>query len=207
MIWFWADPHLGHENIIRYCRRPFLKDGEPDIEAHDRTLIENFNARVAPDDEVWIVGDFCWWHLDPERVRAYYRQLNGYKHLVIGNHDTDDDGRVLPVLEELFGDRLHWYVEIKIGGDGRRKPLSRKGGQRVVLFHYGIRAWQGWFPDKETGRRSWHLYGHHHGRLRPNRTSFDVGVDACDHYAPISWPEIVKKMQRLEAQQGREDPI
>jgi calcineurin-like phosphoesterase family protein len=225
MIWFTADPHLGHENIVKYCRRPFwttagdirerfaenrvpdhVKDEErwPDIEKHDETLIENWNSRVAVDDEVWIIGDFCWWHLDEVMVRAYYARLNGYKHLVLGNHDTDGDDEPLPVLVDLFGDRLHRYKQLRIGSDGRRKPLSRKGGQRVILFHYAMRGWENDYHNPAKGKTgSWHFYGHYHGRLMSHRTSFDVGVDVCN-YAPISWPEVEQKMRAIL---NEKDPI
>lgn len=226
MIWFTADLHLGHENIIKYCRRPFwttagvarereghrvpdaVSDDErwPDVEAHDRALIDNFNACVAVDDEVWILGDLFWWHLEPEKMRAYYEELHGYKHLILGNHDTDADDEPLPTLVDLFGDRLYRYKQIRIGGDGHRKPLS-KGGQRVILFHYAMRGWENDYHNPTKGKTgSWHIYGHYHGRKMSYRTSFDVGVDVC-HYAPISWPEVEQKMLAILASSNQGDPI
>lgn len=197
MIHFWGDPHLGHENILKYCRRPFAT-----IEEHDRVLIENYNARVMPGDEVWILGDLCWWHLDPDKIRAYYEQLNGYKHLIIGNHDTDEEGEVLPVLRDLFGDnRLHWYKEIAIGDDGRRRQLGDRSAQRLVLFHYAITRFQYWKSFKAGQKPAWHLYGHHHDRLKHDASAFDVGVDSTD-YVPLSWPEVARRMRR-----ETEDPI
>ena len=199
MIWFTGDTHFGHEKILKYCRRPFAT-----IEEHDRVLIENWNARVAPDDEVWHLGDFAWWHLDPARVTEIFRALNGYKHLIVGNHDIDPEGEVLDVLVDCFGsDKIHHYKEIRIGADGRRKLLSEvEEGQRLVLFHYAIRRWQGWFakdPDQ-----SWHLYGHHHARLMSNLASFDAGVDAS-RFQPNSWPEVETKFRAILSTDG--DPI
>jgi calcineurin-like phosphoesterase family protein len=185
MIHFVGDTHLGHQNIIRYCDRPFGS-----MEEHDTALIRGWNEVVAPDDEVWHLGDFAWWHLPEEQVREMFRKLHGYVHLILGNHDLDQTGEPRAVLRELFGDRLHWYKELVVTPEGRR---ARPGedGQYVVLFHYALRRWQGWFSKE--GRASWHLYGHHHGRLPGAGLSMDVGVD-CHDYHPVPWTRIVEKL-------------
>lgn len=53
-IWFIADPHFSHANIIKYCHRPFA-----DVNEMDATLVENWNAKVKKDDVVWCLGDFA----------------------------------------------------------------------------------------------------------------------------------------------------
>ena len=52
MIYFIADTHFGHENVIRFCSRPFSCAAEM-----DEALIENWNRRVRGHDTVYIVGD------------------------------------------------------------------------------------------------------------------------------------------------------
>ena len=42
-IWFTADTHFGHENIIKHCGRPFQSANHMDA-----VLIENLWARVGP---------------------------------------------------------------------------------------------------------------------------------------------------------------
>jgi calcineurin-like phosphoesterase family protein len=37
-IWFTADFHFGHGNIIRYCNRPFQS-----VEEMDRTILDRLN--------------------------------------------------------------------------------------------------------------------------------------------------------------------
>lgn len=80
-VFFTADTHFGHANIIPYCHRPFSS-----VEEMDETLIRNWNAVIPPDATVFHLGDFA---LDSkERWGELFRGLNGKeKYLVLGNHD------------------------------------------------------------------------------------------------------------------------
>lgn len=80
-----ADTHFGHENVIRYCNRPFRSADEM-----DKALIKNWNAVVTNQDTVIHLGDFCLCSKD--RCKEILRLLNGKKILIKGNHDnwTDD---------------------------------------------------------------------------------------------------------------------
>ena len=50
-IWFTADFHLGHKNIIRYCNRPF-----DTVEEMNRTIIERLNSLVKTNDILYFLG-------------------------------------------------------------------------------------------------------------------------------------------------------
>ena len=52
MIYFTADTHFGHENVIRFCGRPFSCAAEM-----DEALIANWNSRVKGNDIIYILGD------------------------------------------------------------------------------------------------------------------------------------------------------
>ena len=53
-IFFTADTHWGHRNIIRYCQRPFA-----DVDEMNEALITNWNSTVGKDDIVFHLGDFA----------------------------------------------------------------------------------------------------------------------------------------------------
>jgi calcineurin-like phosphoesterase family protein len=79
-IFFTADLHFGDESIIKICKRPFL-----DAHQMDTALICNWNHRVGPADQVYILGDL--FRGSPNRLKQIMSMLNGHKHLVLGNHD------------------------------------------------------------------------------------------------------------------------
>lgn len=78
--WLWSDLHFGHRNIIRYADRPFKNTDEM-----REALISNHNELVDYNDVVICVGDFAF--LPDNKANAILHRLNGYKILVVGNHD------------------------------------------------------------------------------------------------------------------------
>jgi predicted NUDIX family phosphoesterase len=79
-VFFTADTHFGHRNVINYSKRPFR-----DIEEMDEALIANWNAVIRPGDLVYHLGDFAL--CDVERATKIVARLVGQKYLVFGNHD------------------------------------------------------------------------------------------------------------------------
>lgn len=79
-VFFIADTHFGHRNIIKYTDRPF-----PNIEEHDNQLIYNWNKVVKKDDKVFMLGDFAL--VGKNKVIEIGQKLNGKKILIYGNHD------------------------------------------------------------------------------------------------------------------------
>ena len=69
MIYFTADLHFGHNNIIKHTGRPFR-----DFEEMDRSLIKNWNQKVMPQDAVYILGDVTM--KGPDFAQAAMTQLN-----------------------------------------------------------------------------------------------------------------------------------
>jgi calcineurin-like phosphoesterase family protein len=78
-VWFSADFHFGHSNIIRYCNRPFANAAEM-----DKAILDRVNESVKADDELYFLGDFC---IGGPMVAAAYRQKIRCKkvYFVLGN--------------------------------------------------------------------------------------------------------------------------
>jgi len=84
-----SDTHFLHDNIIKYCNRPFNS-----TEGQDKVMIRRWNNVVKTDDLVIHVGDFAL-HKDSKAVEEIINSLNGRKILVKGNHDRKS---------------THWYL-------------------------------------------------------------------------------------------------
>lgn len=79
-IWFTADTHFGHGNVIRYNQRPFSSVSEM-----DNALIENWNEVVQPNDTIYHLGDFTL--LGKKLAENYFQRLNGRIHVIPDGHD------------------------------------------------------------------------------------------------------------------------
>src|SRR3990167_7898211 len=80
--WAISDNHFFHSNIIlpTYSNRPFKH-----VDEMNEAMIENWNAKVAPDDTIRVIGDFSFG--SAEKTANVLRRLNGTKILIEGNHD------------------------------------------------------------------------------------------------------------------------
>lgn len=113
MIYFTADLHFGHKNIIRFDNRPFAT-----IEEMDNTIIRNWNDKVEDNDEVYILGDISWYKED--KTCDILSKLKGKKHLIKGNHD-----HISSNMRKYFYS-INDYKEIKVDD------------VNIVLCHYPI---------------------------------------------------------------------
>lgn len=112
-IWFTADHHFGHANIIKYANRPFFS-----VEEMDMVMTREWNARVKPGDTVYHVGDFALGNHAP-----YLAKLVGQKRLIVGNHDHSNQYK-----------RAAWAtVDSMLAITVEDTP--------IVLCHYGLRVW------------------------------------------------------------------
>lgn len=95
MIYYTADMHFAHENIIKYCERPFK-----DITTMNNALIRNWNQRVKPNDTVYHVGDFAYkaQHLPLD----FERKLNGKIIFILGNHDKNNKLKTELISAKIF---------------------------------------------------------------------------------------------------------
>jgi calcineurin-like phosphoesterase family protein len=80
-IWLTADLHLGHDNIIRYTKRPYTNANEM-----NGALVGNILETVKQTDTLYVLGDFAF---RPEVFAAYAALLESHCSVVWvkGNHD------------------------------------------------------------------------------------------------------------------------
>jgi calcineurin-like phosphoesterase family protein len=163
-----SDTHFGHAALIRMlpASRPFA-----DVSEMDNVMRDAWNATVRPDDTVIHLGDFAHRH-DPAKLPKLFASLNGYKHLIKGNHDDNKHTLALP-----------W-------ASVRDVAFTSIDSQYCVLNHYPWRTW----PRIRRGALM--LYGHTHGRMAGNVRSCDIGVDVMG-FAPVRLSQIKAHMATL----------
>ena len=137
-------------------------------------------CKPKPGDRVFHLGDFGWAKKASE-ITAIVKQLNGQKHLLLGNHDKD------AVRKSEGWAWIKDYHELKVDMGGERK-------QKIVLHHYPLLVWNGGHHDPG----SWMLHGHCHNSLTvPDTTRLDMGVQGWA-YAPVSLEEVAAEMAKRE---------
>lgn len=172
-VFFTADTHFYHSNLLNTRRKGPLKD----VEEMNTRIIDNWNESIKRGDIIYHLGDFAYFRRGDDtadkKLNYLFRMLNGRIHLVPGNHDH-------MVLKPGF------TCDIEC-------PLKtiKYDGNIIVLCHYAMRSWD------RSHHSSWHLHGHSHGYLPPWGRSFDVGVDT-NNYSPYSYEEVKIKMKELE---------
>lgn len=113
MIFFTADTHFNHKNIIKYCNRPFET-----VEEMNKTMINNWNNKVGALDTIYHLGDFGFGDIEPIR-----KQLNGNIILISGSHDKS-------ALDKPFlFSKISPLLEIN------------EHNHRIILCHYAMRTW------------------------------------------------------------------
>lgn len=177
MIFYTADLHLGHVNVIRHCNRPFQS-----VDEMDEALVENWNRRVHRDDTVYIVGDLLFRNRRP--AGEYLSQMRGTKVLVLGNHDHAWSKQVN--LDEAFACVTNMLSIM----DGNR---------RVTLCHYPMLSWRG------SGRGGLMVHGHIHNStnadywpyLQSHPNILNAGVDV-NGFVPVTLDELIENNIRFK---------
>lgn len=170
MVYFISDLHLGHKNIINYCNRPFLS-----VEDMDKQIVERWNMKVGIHDKVYILGDIT---LEEEKVSTI-KELNGEKHLIIGNHDY------------CYLDKI---VELKCFKSISYMEIINLDGKIITLSHFPMPAFIGEYL----------IYGHVHNnfkdknwkmvRKKPNTLNACVEIN---DYEPVTFDELKNNNKKI----------
>ena len=185
MIYYTADLHLGHANVIRHCDRPFRS-----VDEMDEALIQNWNSRVHRLDTVYIVGDLFFRNRRP--CEECLAELKGRKHLITGNHDSS------------------WMKKTDWPGffESVNSLLTMKdNGRLVTLCHYPLMTW----PDSRHD--SYMVYGHIHNStaagfwplIRDNPHMLNAGVDV-NGFLPVTLDEMIQNNEKFKARSTEPEP-
>ena len=169
-IWFTADTHFDHANIMKFC--PETRPGDS-VDSMNENIITIWNRKIKPQDTVFHLGDFAW---KERKAGEHFARLNGIKHLIIGNHDTNK-------VKNLPWKTVLSYNELKFHG------------KLIVMLHYPMLTWK----NNEHG--SIHLYGHVHGEAMKElegTNSMDVGMDALDGQVLINLESVLWRFRGYE---------
>lgn len=132
--YFIADTHFNHENIVKYCNRPFSNSKEM-----NEYIEKKWNSIVTPYDIVYHLGDVGFG--TTEELKEIIKRLNGTKILIRGNHDIrrGTNGWKEVGFSEVYKKKLiidnlvltHEPIEVEDGyvnifGHIHNKPLDKK---------------------------------------------------------------------------------
>lgn len=152
---FISDLHFYHAEVINYENRPFNNI----IHMNDE-LIRRWNSVVKRNDETWVIGDFAF-NKHPDVLKSIMEELNGIKHLVLGNHD----------------ERFRAWTWMKIGFSSVHtiaKIYLEETNDEIYLAHKPDARHQWMLPQHCTL-----MHGHVHGRLG-YKTNFNGNAwDIC----------------------------
>lgn len=185
MRYYTADWHIGHENIIFHCDRPFSN-------THDmQRAIVDAMSRLDPTDELYILGDVTGPGQDVAGAMEVMAQIPAQMYWLLGNHD--------PTVPTTFGPHAMYVGQRHTIRTDRTFPSDRYNGEgqgynvSIVLDHYPLDAWNGHYHGHL------HLHGHVHGRSQNvGRRRMDVGVDPMD-FRPVSEDEVFRTLMDVPA--------
>ena len=180
LIYYTADLHIGHTNVLRHCDRPFIS-----VDDMNEALIRNWNARIQRLDTVYIIGDLFFRNKSP--AETYLAELKGRKHLITGNHDSS------------------WMKKTDWPGFFESvNPLQtiRDSGRLITMCHYPMMTW--------PGRDSYMVFGHIHNStsasfwplIRDNPRMLNAGVDV-NHFFHVTLEEMVQNYERFKARSDK----
>jgi calcineurin-like phosphoesterase family protein len=159
--WIVSDLHFYHDNIIKYCDRPY-----EDASHMNEMIIKEFNEKVAPDDHVYHIGDFMFGKPTKENFFAIFDRLPGIWHFVLGNHDKKTLKRWKNELVEH--ERIEEIAnQIDLVHDNKL----------FILNHYDSENWN---PEQTDYEDVFLLFGHMHSSPDAvfKENTVDVGFDS-----------------------------
>jgi calcineurin-like phosphoesterase family protein len=183
MNWYTSDLHIGHEDTIRYNRRPFK-----DLNEMHEELIRHWNNAVKPNDTIYVMGDLAL--CSYKELEPIVRRLNGNKVLILGNHDH------LSVSQyERLGFKVYRELKFTIAGKPVRLchfPYALPWYRRLFAYKSELR-YMDQRPPRVKGE--FLIHGHVHMKYKRVDNRLHVGVDAWN-FRPVSESQLESLMTK-----------
>lgn len=173
-IWFTSDTHFFHNKNFVYEPRGFTS-----VEEMNKEIINRHNEVVKPEETVYILGD-CGLNVESIEIIDCLNQLNGQKHLIIGNHDTNK--RICDFIESGI------FTGVAMGDRFTYKKIQ------FVLSHYPTLT-----ANFEDPKPIWNIFGHLHSTEHFHNNlphCFHVSMESNNCY-PISLDEIIELIKKF----------
>lgn len=170
-VWTWSDQHFGHKNIIDFSNRPY-----PNLELMHECMILNHNDYVQPNDVCIWVGDFAF--MKDEAANEILHRMNGYKILILGNHDVQGNK-----VKKLHFDEIRLLANFDVEVANRKSPVQ------LVFTHY---------PMHNLPKKVMNIHGHEHvSQMYSSGSAQHINVNCELHgYKPISMQGIVQLIEK-----------
>lgn len=182
-IWITSDWHLSHSKPFIYTARGFNS-----VEEMNETIIARHNIFVKPNDIVYILGDLCLGGADKiEENKILLERMNGYFHIIRGNHDSD---KKIEMYKNLLPSNKVLIIE--------NSSYLKYGNYHFYLSHYPSLTGN-YDEDKPLKQKLLNICGHSH---TPNAWADDdkgliyhAEVDTNNCY-PWNIEEILSRFKR-----------
>ena len=155
-VFFTADCHFGHSNIIKYCKRPFKN-----ITHMNEEIVKRWNDVVSVNDLVYHVGDFAY--KGQKTAKEFEKRLNGDIVHIQGNHDMNNGVKtyitkcmmyfgskdvfvqhhppdIIPICDFCLCGHIHDKWKFKVVSMGMKSII--KGEELVPVINVGMDVWE-----------------------------------------------------------------
>ena len=190
MVFFTSDLHLCHDKDFVWQARGFESIDEMNAE-----IVRRWNEVVYPDDDVYVLGDLTLGNV--EEGLKLIAKLNGYLHIIRGNHDTDTKANRYLELPNVVSVEFATVYKYK-------KAIFWLSHYPTVTANYD--------DDKPWAQHLVCLFGHTH-QVSPfyevikhageNPYMYNVGMDA-HNCTPISIEKIMDDIRNKKQQLNNE---
>lgn len=194
-IWFWSDLHLG-QKCLRWPEPLFKKRGFATLEEHDETILNNWNAKVGPNDTIFILGDIIFGEGAFFKLVEFFNKAQ-FKtcYLMFGNHHAGTKQLFESLPENIYNVNEKADKQVIFVPNYLEAFVN---GQPIVMSHYTLASFNG------AGKGSWMVAGHSHGSLKNSELgkilykskTIDVGVE--NFSSPVSFKDLKEYFQNIK---------